>query len=83
VGGEGGEAAGSGCAGAAVARYLLFPDGVLQGGLQHGVNVGERERGELLAAALAECPAARAAAGLREGIATGVGAACAALADGP
>lgn len=57
VGGEGFEASGPGCAGADVAgdvaRDLFLADGVLQGGLEHGVDVGERQRGEHLVAALA------------------------------
>jgi hypothetical protein len=55
VGGEGFEAPGAGCAGADVAgdvpRDLLLSDGVLQGGLEHGVHVGEGQRGEPLGAA--------------------------------
>ncbi|GAB2952062.1 hypothetical protein GCM10027028_62940 [Streptomyces sundarbansensis] len=78
-GGEGFEASGAGCACADVAgdvaRDLLFADGVLQGGLEDGVDVGERQRGEQLVAALA----GGAAVGL---VAPGVEAACAALACG-
>jgi hypothetical protein len=55
VGGEGFEVSGPWAAradvGGDVARDLLFADGVLQGGLEHGVDVGERQRGEQLAAA--------------------------------
>lgn len=44
--GEGFETSGAGCAGADVAgdvaQDLLLADGVLQGGLEHGVDVGER-----------------------------------------
>ncbi|GHE83685.1 hypothetical protein GCM10018772_02710 [Streptomyces fumanus] len=79
VGGEGFDASGPWGAGADVAgdvaRHLLFADGVLQGGLEHGVDVGERQRGEQLVAALA----GGAAAGL---VAPGVDAARAALAGG-
>jgi hypothetical protein len=79
VGGEGFEAAGSGCAGAEVAgdvaRDLFLPDGVFQGGLEDGVDVGEGQRGEPLVAARAY----RAAAGL---VAGGVETACAALTGG-
>jgi hypothetical protein len=84
---EGGEAAGAGRAGADVAgdvaRDLFLAYGVLQGGFEHGVDVGERERGEVLTAALADGAAARSAAGRGVGLAAGVDAACAALADGP
>ncbi|WSW80702.1 hypothetical protein OG390_20715 [Streptomyces sp. NBC_00996] len=45
LGGEGFEAAGSGCAGADVAgdvaRDFLLAYRVLQGGVEHGVDVGE------------------------------------------
>lgn len=55
VGGEGFEAAGPWGAGADVAgdvaRDLLLADGVLQGGLEHGVDIGQRQRGEPLGAA--------------------------------
>lgn len=54
-GGEGFEAAGPGCAGADVAgdvaRDLLLAHGVLQGGLEHGVHVGQRQRRETLGTA--------------------------------
>ncbi|GGT26481.1 hypothetical protein GCM10010222_80360 [Streptomyces tanashiensis] len=57
VGGEGFEASGAWDAGADVAgdvaRDLFLADGVLQGGLEHGVDVGQRQRREQLAAALA------------------------------
>ena len=79
LGGEGFEAAGSGCAHADVAGHvawdLLFADGVLQGGLEHGVDVGQRQRGQALGAALPDGTALRLVAG-------GVEAACAALAGG-
>ncbi len=79
VGGEGFEAAGAGSAGADVAghvaRDLLLADGVLQGGLEHGVDVGQRQRGEQLVAAGTR----GAAAGL---VAPGVEATGAALAGG-
>jgi hypothetical protein len=87
VGGEGVEAAGAGCAGSDVVGdvvgNLLFADGVLQRGLEYGVDVGEREWGEPLAAALADRAAARVAAGLGVGMTSGVDPARAALADGP
>jgi hypothetical protein len=55
AGSEGIEAAGSGCAGADVAgdvaRDFLLAHGVLQGGLEHGVDVGQRQRREPLGAA--------------------------------
>lgn len=58
VGGEGFEASGPRGAGADVAgdvaRDLFLADGVLQGGLKDGVDVGERQRGEPLVAALVE-----------------------------
>jgi hypothetical protein len=79
VGGEGFEAAGSGCAGADVAgdvaRDLLLANGVLQCGLENGVNVGQSQGRELLGAALS----GGAAQGL---VAGGVEAAGAALAGG-
>ncbi|ESP97713.1 hypothetical protein B591_19278 [Streptomyces sp. GBA 94-10 4N24] len=79
LGGEGFEASGPWGAGADVAgdvaRDLLFADGVLQGGLKDGVDVGERQRGEQLVAALA-CGTA---AGL---ITPGIDTARAALAGG-
>lgn len=79
VGGEGFEASGPRGAGADVAgdvaRDLFLADGVLQGGLKDGVDVGERQRGEPLVAALA----GGAAVGL---VAPGVDAARAALAGG-
>jgi len=78
-GGEGFEAAGSGCAHADVAGDvagdLLFADGVLQGGFEDGVDVGQGQRGKPLSAALP----GRAALGL---VAPGVDAARAALAGG-
>nr|WP_052681986.1 hypothetical protein [Saccharothrix sp. ST-888] len=87
VGGEWLEAAGSGCAHADVAgdvaRDLLLADGVLQRGLEHGVDVGKGQRGEPLAAALPDRAAARPTGCLRcVGVAAGVEAACAALAAG-
>ncbi len=70
---------GAGCAGADlagdVARDLFLSDGVLQGGLEDGVDAVEGQRGESLVAARA----GRAAAGL---VAGGVEAAGAALAGG-
>jgi hypothetical protein len=79
VGGEGFEASGAWGAGADVAGYvardLFLADGVLQGGLEYGVDVGERQRGEQFGAA----PADGAATGL---VAPGVDAAGAALAGG-
>ncbi|GGT60636.1 hypothetical protein GCM10014713_62530 [Streptomyces purpureus] len=55
VGGEGFEASGPWGAGADVtgdvARDLLLADGVLQGGLEHGVDVGQGQRREPLGAA--------------------------------
>jgi hypothetical protein len=84
---QGVEAAGAGCAhvdvAGDVARDLLLAYGVLKGGLEHGVDVGERERGELFVAALPESAATGLAAGLRVGLTAGVDAAYAALADGP
>ncbi len=79
VDGQGFEAAGAGCAHADVAGdvagNLLFADGVLQGGLEHGVDVGEGQNGQALAAA----DAGRAAQWL---VAGGVEATRAALAGG-
>lgn len=54
VGGEGFEALEPWGAGADVAGDLPFADGVLQGGLEHGVDAGERQREEWLVAALAD-----------------------------
>ncbi len=63
VGGEGFEASGPRRAGADVAghvaRDLLLTHGVLQGGLEHGMDVGQSQRGEQLATALACSAAAR------------------------
>lgn len=57
VGGDGFEASGPWGAGVdvtgGIARDLLLAHGVLQGGLEHGVDVGERQRGEQLVTALA------------------------------
>jgi hypothetical protein len=79
LGGEGFEAARSGGAHADVpgdvAGDLFLADGVLQGGLEHRVHVGQGQRGEPLGAALP----GSAALGL---VAGGVEAACAALAGG-
>jgi hypothetical protein len=79
VGGEGFEAAGAGCPDADVAGDVagdfLLADSVLQGRLEHGVDVGQGQRGEQLVAALP----GRAALGL---VAVGVEAECAALAGG-
>jgi hypothetical protein len=79
VGGEGFEASGPWGAGADVAgdvaRDLFLPDGVFQGGLEDGMDVGECQWGEQLVAALV----GGAAAGL---VAPGVDAARAALAGG-
>nr|BFD93730.1 hypothetical protein KitaXyl93_50900 [Kitasatospora sp. Xyl93] len=66
-----------------VARDLLLTDGMLQGRLEPGVDVGQRQWREVLAAALADGAASRLAAGRGVGLAAGVDAACAALADGP
>ncbi|MDQ1011075.1 hypothetical protein QFZ82_005560 [Streptomyces sp. V4I23] len=62
VGGERFEAAGPGRAGADVAGDVamdfFLADGVFQGGLEYGVDVGQRQRREQLAAALADGAAA-------------------------
>lgn len=56
VGGEGFEAPGPWGAGADVAgdvaRDLLLADGMLQGGLEYGVDIGQRQRGEQGTAAI-------------------------------
>lgn len=79
IGGEGFEAAGPWCAGADVtghtARDLLLAHGVFECGLEHGVDVGQRQRREPLGVARSD----GSATGL---ITPGIDAACAALAGG-